>query len=89
MVLDVIGCRVPGYKHELLKVAIPVANRYDASSLPLDTREHLCLVRGRFQASISSTAFEARNVIGRLAGGMVLPLPFHLLVLMQAPSTTW
>ena len=37
-------------------------------------------VRGRFQAGISLTGREARTVMGRLAGGMVHPLPFHSLV---------
>ena len=38
-------------------------------------------MRGRFQAGISLTSQEARTVMGRLAGAMVLPLPFHSLVL--------
>ena len=80
--LGVIGPTVPGpYKHELLKVIADVARRYHPGSLPLDGREHLRLVQGRFQASISLTCREARTVMGRLAGGMVLPLPFHSLVL--------
>ena len=41
----------------------------------------MCHVRGRFQASISLTGREARTIMGRLARGMVLPLPFHSLVL--------
>ena len=76
-------CRtVPGpCKHELLKVIAQVARRYHPGSLPRDSREHQRLVRGRFQAGISSSGREARTVMGRLAGGMVLPLPFHSLVL--------
>ena len=80
--LGVIGRTVPGpYKHELLKVVAQVARRYHPGSLPPDSREHQRLVRGRFQAGISLTGREARTVMGRLAGGMVLPLPFHSLVL--------
>ena len=80
--LGVIGRTVPGpYKHELLKVISEAAKRYHPGYLPPDSREHQRLVRGRFQAGISLTRREARTVMGRLAGGMVLPLPFHSLVL--------
>ena len=44
-------------------------------------------VPGRFQAGISLTGREARTVMGRLAGGMVLPLPFHSLVVALIIST--
>ena len=78
--LGVIGRPVPGpCKHELLKVIAQVARIYHPGSLPPDTREHQRLVRGRFQAGISLTGREARTVMGRLAGCMVLPLPFHSL----------
>ena len=78
----VIGRTVPGpYKHELLKVIAQVARRYYPGSVPLDSREHQRLVRGRFQAGIGLIGREARSVMGRLAGGMVLPLAFHSLVL--------
>ena len=80
--LGVIGRTVPGpYKHELLKVIVSVAKRFGLGSLPPDSREHMRFVRGRFQAGISLTGREARTVMGRLAGGMVLPLPFHSLAL--------
>ena len=80
--LGVIGRTVPWqYKHELLKVIASVANRYDPGSLPLDSKEHMRLVRVRFQAGISLTGHEAHIVMGRLAGGMVLLLPFHSLVM--------
>ena len=80
--LGVIGRTVPrSYKHELLKVIAQVARRYHPGSLPPDSREHQRLVGGSFQAGISLTGREARTVMGRLAGGMVLPLPFHSLVL--------
>ena len=38
------------------------------------------LVRGGFQAGINLTRRESHTVMGRLAGGMVLPLPLHSLV---------
>ena len=80
--LGVIGRTAPGpYKHEVLKVIAQVARRYHPGYLPPDSREHLRLVHGRFQAGISLTGREARTVMGRLAGGMVLPLPFHSLSL--------
>ena len=80
--LAIIGQTVHGpYKHELLKVIAQVARRYHPGSLPLDSREHPRLLRGRFQAGIGLTGREARTVMERLAGSMVLPLPFHSLVL--------
>ena len=80
--LGVVGRTVPApYTHELLKVIAQVARRYHPGSLPLDSWEHHCLVRGRFPAGISLTGREARSVMGILAGGMVLSLPFHSLVL--------
>ena len=80
--LGVIGRTVPGrYKHELLKVIAQVARGYHPGSSPPHSREHRRLVRGRFQAGITLTGREARTVMGRLAGGMVLPLLFHSLVL--------
>ena len=81
-ILGVIGRTLPAsYNHELLHVIAQVARRYDPGSLPPDSRQHMRHVRGRFQAGISLTGREARTVMGRLAGGMVLPLPFHSLVL--------
>ena len=80
-ILGVIGRTLPApYNHELLHVIAHVARRYDPRSLPPDSRQHMRHVRGRFQAGISLTGREARTVMGRLAGGMVLPLPFHSLV---------
>ena len=77
-VLGAIGRTVPGpYKHEMLKVIAQVARRYRPQSLPPDSREHLRLVRGRFQGGISLIGREARTVMSGLAGGKVLPLPFH------------
>ena len=69
------------YNHELLQVIAQVARRYDPGCLPPDSRQHMRHVRGRFQAGISLTGREARTIMGRLVGGMVLPLPFHFLVL--------
>ena len=80
--LGVIGRTLPGpYRHQLLKVIAQVARRYHPGSLPPYSREHQRLLRGRFQARIGLTGREARTVMARLAGGMVLPLPFHSLVL--------
>ena len=92
--LGVIGRTVPGpYKHVLLKVIAQVAGRYHPRSLPLDSKEHQRLVRGRFQAGISLTG---RDCDGKTSRGMVLPLPFHSLVLalchilhMCSGCTTW
>ena len=42
-----------------------------------DSREHLRLVRGRSQAGINLFDPEARTLMGKLARGMHLPLPFH------------
>ena len=67
--------------HELLKIIAPVARRYHPGSLPPDRREHQRLVRRRFQAGIILTSREPRTVMGKLAGGMVLLLPFHSLVM--------
>ena len=71
----------PEFQHELLQVIAHVARRYNPGSLPCDSREHQRLVRGCFVAGISLTGREARTVMGRLVGGMVLPLPFHSRVL--------
>ena len=80
-ILGVIGRTLAApYNHDLLQVIAHVARRYDPGSLPPDSRQHMRHVRGRFQAGISLTGREARTVMGRLAGGMVLPLPFHSLV---------
>ena len=80
-ILGVIGRTLPApYNHDLLQVIVHVAGRYDPGSLPPDSRQHMRHVRGRFQAGISLTGREARTVMGRLAGGMVVPLPFHSLV---------
>ena len=80
--LGVIGRTLPPEaQHELLQVIAHVARRYNPGSLPPDSREHRRLVRGRFLVGMSLTGCEARTVMGRLASGMVLPLPFHLLVL--------
>ena len=80
-ILGVIGRTLPApYNHDLLQVIAHVARRYDPGSLPPDSRQHMRHVRGRFQAGISLTGREARIVMGRLARGMVLPLPFHSLV---------
>ena len=79
-ILGVIGrTLLAPCNHELLQAQ--VARRYDPGSLPRDNRQHMRQVRGRSQAGISLTGREARTVMGRLAGGMVLPLPFHSLVL--------
>ena len=83
--LGVIGQTVPGpYKHELLKVIAQVAGRYH----PRCSREHQRFVRGRFQAGISLFCREAGTVMGRLAGGTGLPLPFHSLVSGLVPHST-
>ena len=80
--LGVIGRTLPPkLQHELLQVVAHVARRYNLGCQPPDSREHRCLVRGRFLAGITLTGREARTVMGRLAGGMVLPLPFHSLLL--------
>ena len=80
--LGVIGRALPpGSQHELLQVIAHVARRYNLGSLPRDSREHRRLLSGRFLAGISLTSREARTVMGRLAGGMVLPVPFHSLIL--------
>ena len=80
-ILGVIGRTLPApYNHDLLQVIAHVARRYDPGSLPPNSRQHMRHVRGRFQAGISLTGREARTVMGRLAGRMVLPLPFHSLV---------
>ena len=80
-ILGVIGRTLPApYNHDLLQVIAHVEESYDPGSLPPDSRQHMRHVRGRFQAGISLTGREARTVMGRLAGGMVLPLTFHSLV---------
>ena len=81
-IIGVIGRTLPpAAQHELLQVIAHVARRYNPGSLPPDSRKHRRLVRGRFLARISPIGREARTVLGRLAGGMVLPLPLHSLVL--------
>ena len=80
--LGVIGCRLPPQaQHELLQVIAHVARRCNPGSLPPDSREHMRLVRSRFLAGINVTVCAAWTAMGRLAGGMALPLPFHSLVL--------
>ena len=66
----------PESQYQLVQVMAYVARRYNRGSLPCDSREHRHLVRGCFLAGISLTSCEARTVMGRLPGGMVLPLPF-------------
>ena len=61
-----------------------VARRYDCGSLPPDSREHLCLVRGRFQAGLSLTGHEARIVMGTPAWSSHCPS-----ILWFWHSTTW
>ena len=81
-ILGVIGRTLPApYNHELLQVIPQLARRYDPRSLPPDSRQHMRHVQGRIQASISLTGREARTFMGKLVGGMVLPLPFRSLVL--------
>ena len=78
----VIGRTLPApYNHELLQVIAHVARRYDPGSLPPDSKQHMRHVRGRFQAGISLTGCEASTIMGRVARGMVLPVPFHSFVL--------
>ena len=72
------GPEWPHLQHELLQVIAHVARRYNPRSLPGDTREHRRLVRGRFVAGISRPGREARRVMDKLLGGMVLPLPLSL-----------
>ena len=81
-ILGVIGRTQPApFNHELLQVIAQVARRYYPGCLPPDSTQHMCHVRGTYQEGISLTGREARTVMGRLAKGMVLPLPFHSLVL--------
>ena len=76
--LGVIGRTLPPEsQHELLQVTAHVARRYNPGSLPRDSQEQRRLVRGGFVAGINRGA---STVLGRLAVGMVLPMPFHSLV---------